>query len=235
MATLSGAFQMSGTVFLVLSALTGLPEVGRRGAYLAHAAGVAVLVVLAWRYLPIGGKFTDDEAAEGKVVGDAAAPEADVGQEAAAAGRGDVQAAAAAAVTAAAAAAEAEEVEGNVGQEATAAERGQTQAAAAAAAGGAGARGRGETQAAAAASATNTLGENQTVPEAGATSAGTESMQDVGVAVVDVIIKDDRDHPSITTAAKSAPTRGELMMSAEYLGLITWFSIIVVGRCSLTR
>ena len=40
MATLSGAFQMSGTVFLVLSAVAGLPAVGRRGAYLAHAAAV---------------------------------------------------------------------------------------------------------------------------------------------------------------------------------------------------
>jgi len=32
---------------------------------------------------------------------------------------------------------------------------------------------------------------------------------------------------SNTAAAKDAPTRNELMLSAEYIGLITWFSIVV--------
>jgi len=40
MTTLSGAAQISGMVFLLLSWVAGMPSVGRRGAYLAHAAAV---------------------------------------------------------------------------------------------------------------------------------------------------------------------------------------------------
>jgi len=49
---------------VVLSCLAAVPSVGRRGAYLAHAAAVAVLVVVSWRYLPVGGKYTDDDEVE---------------------------------------------------------------------------------------------------------------------------------------------------------------------------
>ena len=62
MATLSGAFQISGLVFLVCS---GIARAGadRLGAYLAFAACVCVLLALSWVYLPYGFKFTiDDES-----------------------------------------------------------------------------------------------------------------------------------------------------------------------------
>ena len=66
MATLSGAFQISGLVFLVCS---GIARAGadRLGAYLAFAACVCVLLALSWVYLPYGFKFTnDDEDERGK-------------------------------------------------------------------------------------------------------------------------------------------------------------------------
>ena len=62
MATLSGAFQISGLVFLVCS---GIARAGadRLGAYLAFAACVCVLLALSWVHLPYGFKFTiDDES-----------------------------------------------------------------------------------------------------------------------------------------------------------------------------
>lgn len=61
MATLSGAFQISGLVFLVCS---GIARAGadRLGAYLAFAACVCVLLALSWVYLPYGFKFTIDES-----------------------------------------------------------------------------------------------------------------------------------------------------------------------------
>jgi len=60
MATLSGAFQISGLVFLVCS---GIARAGadRLGAYLAFAACVCVLLALSWVYLPYGFKFTIDD------------------------------------------------------------------------------------------------------------------------------------------------------------------------------
>lgn len=65
MASLSGAFQMSGLVFLILSAFSEVSGVGRQGAYLTHAAVVLVLFVLSASYLPLGGKYTDDDISVG--------------------------------------------------------------------------------------------------------------------------------------------------------------------------
>ena len=63
MATLSGAFQISGLVFLVCS---GIARAGadRLGAYLAFAACVCVLLALSWVHLPYGFKFTIDDEDE---------------------------------------------------------------------------------------------------------------------------------------------------------------------------
>ena len=66
MATLSGAFQISGLVFLVCSGIGGAGA-GRLGAYLTHAALVAALVIVAARALPAGNSFRleeDDEIDE---------------------------------------------------------------------------------------------------------------------------------------------------------------------------
>jgi MFS family permease len=56
MASLSGAFQLSGLVFLLCSLLAGAGA-GRAGAYLAHAAVVAGLLLLSLAYLPRGNDF----------------------------------------------------------------------------------------------------------------------------------------------------------------------------------
>lgn len=66
MATLSGAFQISGLVFLLCSGIGGAGA-GRLGAYLTHAALVAALVIVAARALPAGNSFRleeDDEIDE---------------------------------------------------------------------------------------------------------------------------------------------------------------------------
>jgi MFS family permease len=68
MATLSGAFQISGLVFLVCSGIArGGAE--RIGAYLLYAGCVCVLLVLSWMYLPYGFKFTLDENDENDAKG----------------------------------------------------------------------------------------------------------------------------------------------------------------------
>ena len=56
MASLSGAFQLSGLVFLLCSLLAGAGA-GRAGAYLVHAAVVAGLLFLSLAYLPRGNDF----------------------------------------------------------------------------------------------------------------------------------------------------------------------------------
>ena len=56
MATLSGAFQISGVVFLWLSAMS-TAGAGRSGAYGFHACCVAVLFALSAAFLPSGGTF----------------------------------------------------------------------------------------------------------------------------------------------------------------------------------
>ena len=66
MATLSGAFQISGLVFLLCSGIGGAGA-GRLGAYLTHAALVAALMMVAARALPAGNSFRleeDDEIDE---------------------------------------------------------------------------------------------------------------------------------------------------------------------------
>lgn len=73
MATLSGAFQISGLVFLVCSGIAGAGA-GRLGAYLTHAAFVAALFVVAARALPAGKSFQlekEDETDETEKIADA--------------------------------------------------------------------------------------------------------------------------------------------------------------------
>ena len=54
--------RLSGLVFLVLSAAaSGIEGLGRKGAYLTHAAVVSVLFIASARYLPLGGKYTTDD------------------------------------------------------------------------------------------------------------------------------------------------------------------------------
>jgi LAT3 family solute carrier family 43 protein 3 len=73
MATLSGAFQISGLVFLVCSGIGGAGA-GRLGAYLTHVAFVAALFVVAARALPAGKSFQlerEEETDETEKIADA--------------------------------------------------------------------------------------------------------------------------------------------------------------------
>lgn len=60
MASLSGAFQLSGLVFLACSVVAGAGA-GRFGAYMGHAGVVAVLFVFSMKALPLGVSFDEEK------------------------------------------------------------------------------------------------------------------------------------------------------------------------------
>ncbi len=72
MASLSGAFQLSGLVFLACSVVAGAGA-GRFGAYMGHAGVVAVLILFSMRALPTGVSFEPEDVSDGRVAEGSAA------------------------------------------------------------------------------------------------------------------------------------------------------------------